>query len=140
MATNNVANEPQPDEMPDVYASTWQGDCLEPTFADGACLVFSKLEAPENGDFVGIWLHPDATAPGELLRRVKRLVTGAPPGMSFPLAFAPGSTLEPIVQLEQFNPPKLFQVRGSHVLAMHKVIGEAVPLGDGTAVMKGISA
>jgi hypothetical protein len=135
MADQSVIHEPRPDEMPDIYASVLKGDCLEPMFEDGACLVFDKNREPDNGDFVGIWLHPDAVAAGESTRRIKRLVTGPPPGMSFPVSFAPDSELQPIIILEQLNPRGRFAVPGSQILAMHKVIGEAVQDGGGQARM-----
>lgn len=133
MADQTLPNEPQPDEMPDVYASICNGDCLEPTFKDGACLVFDKTQEPENGDFVGIWLHPDAVAPGESTRRIKRLVMGGPPGEKFPMSFAPGSEVQPLIVLEQLNPLKRYHVPGSHILAMHKLVGEAEADGQGCA-------
>jgi hypothetical protein len=133
MATQPLNDEPTADEMPDLYASVCQGTCLEPIFSDGECLVFDKRQEPQNGDFVGIWLHPDAVAPGEGIRRIKRLLMGGPPGMTYPLSFAPGSEVEPLVVLEQLNPPKRIHVRGCHVLAMHRVIGVAEPDGTGQA-------
>lgn len=132
---NKSAQEPGPDDCPDIYASLCKGDCLQPVFSDGTCLVFSKLEPPEAGDFVGLWLHPDALAPGEMSRRVKRLYMGLMPGLSLPFSLRPGDEVEAMIVLEQLNPPRLFHVRASHVLALHKVIGIAATNGDGTATM-----
>ena len=126
-------HELDPEAVPAVYASTCVGDCLEPVYHDGVCLVFSRDEKPEAGDFVGIWLHPDAVADGELPRRVKRLYMSGPPGMTLPWKVRPGDEAEPLIILEQLNPPKLLQVRASRIVAMHKVIATADLNADGTA-------
>jgi hypothetical protein len=128
-------NELGPDDVPDVYASVCKGDCLSPVFEDGACLVFSKTDVPKSGDFVGFWLHPDAVGPGELPRRVKRLVSGLPEGtgLSLPWVVRPGDEVEPLIILEQLNPPKQYYVRASRILAMHRVVGEAEADGTGQA-------
>jgi hypothetical protein len=137
MADTTLRNEPQPDEMPDVYASICSGQCLEPIFADGAYLVFDKHQEPENGDFVGFWLRPDCLAPGEHPLRVKRLVSGLPEssGFSLPYERRPGDEVEPLIILEQLNPPRRFYVAASKILAMHRLIGEAEPDGSGHALM-----
>jgi hypothetical protein len=127
--------ELSPEDVPETYASVCRGDCLDPIIKDGACLVFSKTDQPQAGDFVGFWLHPDAVADGELPRRVKRLYMGLPEGWTLPLAMHPESEAEPLLIFEQVNPPKLLQVRASRVLAMHKVIGEAETQPDGRARM-----
>src|SRR5262245_43687325 len=72
-----------PDDVPNVYASLCKGDCLEPMFSDGACIVFDKTAKINVGDFVGVWLHPDDVADGEPPRRVNRLA-GLWPDMTFP--------------------------------------------------------
>jgi hypothetical protein len=133
--TEQGPHELQPADLPDRYASIATGDCLEPIFSDGACLVFSKSEPVEAGDFVGIWLKPEILKEGELQRRVKRLLFGIWPGMTFPFTLSEHDGVEPIVVLEMLNPPKMLQVRASHILAMHKVVGEAKTNGDGTAQM-----
>ncbi|HVI05891.1 MAG TPA: hypothetical protein VM711_07350 [Sphingomicrobium sp.] len=126
-------NEPDPDGVADVYASICKGDCLSPMFEDGACLVFSKVHAIRPGDFVGFWLHPDAVAPGELVRRVKRLISGLPEGMALPYQPNAGDEVEPIFILEQLNPFKRYYVRASKILAMHRLVGEAEEDGTGRA-------
>ena len=127
--------EYSPEDVPNVYASICKGDCLSPIFEDGACLVFSKEQRPEPGDFVGFWLHPDAIAPGEHPRRVKRLVMGLPNHLSLPYSVQPGDEVEPVIIVEQLNPPKTYQVRASRMLAMHRVVGEAEADGTGQARM-----
>lgn len=128
-------NEVAPDDCPDVYASICKGACLEPTFADGVCLVFSKLAPCQDGDFVGIWLRPDIPQADELPRRVKRLGMGLPHGFAFPFRPASGNELVPLVALEQLNPPRSFLIPATHIIAMHKVVGTAIEQGNGMARM-----
>lgn len=125
-------SDPEPDECPDVYASVARGDCLEPVYKDGDCLVFSKSEKPVPGDFIGLWLRPGADALATPVRRVKRLVLALPP-MPIPCRLDPASEAEPLVVVEQLNPPRTYCIGISHVLAVHKVIGTARSNGDGTA-------
>lgn len=124
-------HEPEPDECPGVYASVARGDCLEPVYKDGDCLVFSKSEKPVPGDFIGLWLRR-ADRPGTSIRRVKRLVLALPP-VPIPCRLDPASEAEPLVVVEQLNPPRTWCIGVSHVLAVHKVIGTATTNGDGTA-------
>ena len=125
-------DEVHPDDCPEVYASFCKGNCLEPVYRDGCCLVFSKVETPEPGDYVGIWLHPDVLEPDGLPRRVKRLVSMWP-GITFPYKASPASEVMPLVMMEQLNPPRILQIPASHILAMHKVVGEAESRGNGMA-------
>lgn len=124
--------EPEPEECPDVYASIARGNCLEPVYQDGTCLVFSKTEKPKPGDFVGLWLRQDEVGLDRPARRVKRLVL-ALPDIKLPCRLHPGSEVEPLVVVEQLNPPRTYSIGISHVLAIHKVIGTATENGDGTA-------
>lgn len=128
--------ELDPADVPDVYASICKGTCLEPDFYDGACLVFSKLEEPEAGDYVGIWLHPDVVDPSELPRRVKRLVCGLMPGITLPYQPQPGDEVVPCLVFEEINPPKRYVIDAREIVAMHKMIGVAESMGDGTARMR----
>jgi len=125
-------DEVDPSERPAIYASIAKGKCLEPVFADGECIAFSKVEDIQPGDYVGICLVPDAIQPGEPPNRVKRL-RSIMPGMMFPYHAAQGSELMPLVELEQHNPPRVLRVPADRILAMHKVIGTAKTMGDGTA-------
>lgn len=118
---NPRTSEPGPDDFPDRYASMCEGRCLEPAYHHGDCLVFSKSEEPEPGDFVGFWLDQAELAPGETPRRVKRLHKRITDGG------------EPLIVFEQLNPPIRIRVRASRVLAMHKLIGVASLNSDGTA-------
>ena len=66
-------DEIDPSEYPPTYASIAKGRCLEPVFADGECIAFSKDAEILPGDYVGICLVPDAVQPDELPHRLKRL-------------------------------------------------------------------
>lgn len=125
-------DEVDPTDRPAIYASIAKGGCLEPVFADGECIAFSKDEPFEAGDYVGFCLVPDAVQPDEPPNRVKRL-RSIMPGVTFPYCPAPGSELMPLVELEQHNPPRVLRVPADRILAMHKVIGTAKTMGDGTA-------
>jgi hypothetical protein len=125
-------DEIDPSNRPSIYAFTAQGGCLEPVFLDGECIAFSKDEEVQPGDYVGICLVPDEIHPGELPNRVKRL-RSIMPGITFPYRCAPTSEIVPIVELEQHNPPRVLRVRVDRILAMHKVIGTAKAMEDGTA-------
>lgn len=127
--------ELDPADVPDVYASLCKGDCMDPVYPDGVCLVFSKLEPPKNGDFVGFWLHPNCVDADEPPRRVKRLYMGLPPEFTLPWVPNPGDEAEPMLVFEQLNPPKLLSVRASKILAMHKVVGTAIVGDDGMATV-----
>lgn len=127
--------EIDPADYPEVYASTLAGTCLEPEFHDGDCLVFSKTEACQAGDFVGVWLHPDIAARETSPRCIKRLWMGLPPGFTFPFRPAPTNEVMPLVMLEQLNPPRRYRIPATDIVAVHKVIGTAVLNGDGTAAM-----
>lgn len=124
-------NEVDPSDRPTIYASIAKGKCLEPVFADGECIAFSKDADIQPGDYVGICLVPDAVQSDEPPNRVKRL-RSMMPGMTFPFRVAPGSEAIPLVELEQHNPPRVLRVRADRILSMHKVIGTAKTMGDGT--------
>lgn len=128
-----TSREPEPDECPDIYASTCRGTCLEPFYHDGACLVFSKIERALPGDFVGVWLQ---SRDGIVERRVKRLAFGLPEDIEFPFKLHPLSEAEPIVVLEQLNPARTYCIPATKVIALHKMIGEADANGDGTARLR----
>ena len=123
-------------DVPEVYASIAKGNCLEPVYSDGACLVFSKTEKPKAGDFVAVWYDPDVVPDGEQPRQVKRLVSNIMAGTSFPYQRRAGDEVEPLVEIEMFNPPRRWFVRASKIIAIHKVIGLAISTGDGQAMWK----
>lgn len=114
--TSRFPNEVDPHSCPQLYASFAKGRCLEPVFSDGECFAFDTDAEITPGDYVGIWLYPDRVQDGELPRRVKRV-----------------RSLMPLVELEQFNPPRVYRVPADEILAMHKVVGTAIIDGQGTA-------
>lgn len=121
-----------PDQWPDLFASTAFGTCLEPVFRDGACLAFQKSAPVAPGDFVGIVFKPEFVPPGRPQAIVKRLVFGLG-GLSLPLETGWGRGLTPMLIVEQLNPPRQFSIPATRLLAVHKVIGEAVRLPGGRA-------
>jgi hypothetical protein len=123
------------DQLPHRYAMIGKGTCMEPLFMDGACLVFDKQAAPEGGDTVIVWFRPERTPEGEPQCMFKRLMGGLPP-IAFPFDLSPTSNCEPLVMVEMINPPRRFRIPASHVLAVHKCIGEADTNGDGTARLR----
>jgi hypothetical protein len=144
VSKNSVRNDSSeldfhPEWVPEVYASVCKGTCLEPKYRDGTCLVFSRTEPPQPGDFVGIWFRCEAVPPGEHPRQVKRLISAGWPGMILPYQAQFGDEAEPLLILEMLNPPKRIMVRASKVLAMHKVIGEAERDEEGNAYLSKVN-
>ncbi len=111
-----------PDDMPDRYALTGVGTCMEPIFHDGALLVFDNCLECEPGDIVGIIFTREAGLrrgqPGSL----KRLVAALPP-----------NGFDGVVVAEQVNPQRVYHFPTAEILAVHKFIGEAVRFPDGSA-------
>lgn len=120
------------DQIPDRYAMIGKGRCMEPLYMDGACLVFDKHEQPEGGDTVIVWFRPEHTPSGESQCMFKRLVGGLPP-VAFPFNLSERSNCEPLITVEMINPPRLFRIPASRLLAVHKCTGIADTNGDGTA-------
>lgn len=110
-----------PDDMPDRYALTGVGTCMEPIFKDGALLVFDKHLQCEPGDIVGIIFTREAglrrNQPGSL----KRLVMALPP-----------AGFDGVVVAEQVNPHRVYYFPTTDILAVHKFIGEATRFPDGS--------
>lgn len=123
-----------PDELPDLYAARGAGTCMEPDLHDGVCLAFQRSGVCKPGDFVAIWLRPERVRPGGQHHWLKRLVMAPPSWMRFPYTPAPGSSIEPVIVVEQLNPPKRYVIACADILAMHRCIGEAESLGDGRAL------
>ncbi|QTH21972.1 hypothetical protein HRJ34_00060 [Rhizorhabdus wittichii] len=113
-----------PDDMPDVYALTGVGTCMEPMISDGASVAFSKRKAVTVGDIVGVIFRREAAphygAPGMIKRLAEPL---PPPGFDAPIF------------LETLNPIRKVAVRSSDVLAIHAFIGVAQRAGDGRAAL-----
>jgi hypothetical protein len=124
-----------PDDLPDEYGMICVGDCMEPLIKDGAVLHFSKSLPYVEGDFVGLWLKPEAVSPGHPQCRVKRLVRTWP-GLKLPYKAGPMSNVMPLLMTEMFKPRKQFNVPVDMLLAVHLCLGE-VPAGMATVDMTG---
>ncbi len=127
----NFPDEVDPSDRQTIYAMICKGKCLEPVFADGEGVAFSKDADIQPGDYVGICLVPDAVQPNEPPSRVKRL-RSMMPGLTFPYPAAASSEIMPLVELEQHNPARVLRVPADRILAMHKVIGTAIITGKGS--------
>lgn len=114
-----------PADMPDLYALTGQGRCMEPLYMDGATLVGDKREKPEPGDVVIVHFHRDAARRYGFPGWIKRLVH------VWPLQGE-----EALITLEQLNPPRRYLVPEGDVAAMHKCVGTATCTGDGFAAFR----
>lgn len=114
-----------PDDMPERYALTGTGTCMEPIVQDGALIVADKTIEPEPDDVVIVHFTQDYArlfgAPG----CVKRLRMPLPP---------PG--FDGLMVVEQVNPLRSYSFRSSDVLAVHKVIGFAEPNGPDGATFR----
>lgn len=114
-----------PADMPEVYALTGRGICMEPLFADGALLVGDKRESPQPGDTVLVYFRRDAISRYGMPGWVKQLVH-----------IWPLDGEDPLITLEQLNPRRRYIVPASHIAAMHKCVGTATSTGKGTAAYR----
>jgi hypothetical protein len=131
-----MATTYDPATLPDLYAARGEGSCMEPEFSDGACLAFDRTAAAQPGDYVVIWFRPGLTPPGGPQHWFKRLVMPPPPGTSFPVDEQTASELEPVIIVEQLNPPKLYSINCSSILALHRCIGEAERMEGGRVAVR----
>lgn len=121
-----------PAALPEHYAAVGKGKCMEPIIHDGACLVFASRGEPQAGDLVGLWFKAEHVAAESPQQWFKRLVVGPPTGWRFGLQH-PRTEVDPIVVVEQFNPPRRYSIPASHILALHRCLGEAELGPNGTA-------
>lgn len=121
------------DSLPDVYAMKCVGDCMEPEIADGAALVFDKLSPVRTGDLVIVWSQAGRLAPGDVQAIVKRLVMGAGPHIAFPYTPHPESTIEPLIMVQQNNPPQRMTIPCERIAAVHRCLGPVRRAADGSA-------
>lgn len=115
------------ESLPDRYAMRLKGHCLDPELMDGAFIEFSKSEAPKVGDFVILFRRPEFVAEGQTQCLIKRLATMIPPYVTWPWKEHPESEVRALVFVEQLNPPRIYQVRCSDLLAIHKCVGTLAP-------------
>ena len=114
-----------PDDMPDVYALTGVGTCMEPMFKDGVLLAFDKRQVPVPGDIVGLIFTREAALRRNLPGSIKRLVMGLPP-----------AGFDGLVVAEQINPHRVYYFPTTDVLAVHKCVGRVTKLADGSTVYR----
>jgi len=122
-ALTNVRAIPfiHPDDMPDLYALTGVGTCMQPLVSDGACIAFDKRPPVESGDIVGIVFTREAGRRRGLPGLVKRLVA--------PDVFGQ-------IVVEQVNPRQRMAIPATDVLAIHKMIGIAETRPDGSTFVR----
>lgn len=127
------------DDLPDLYAMNGKGNCMSPLYEDGVCLAFSKTAPVRAGDTVIVWFKPEHKR-GEYQCLFKRLVSLPPVEFLDRLSKAVDpdalGDVEPLVILEMLNPPKRLAFPFSHILAMHRCIGEAESQADGRAKVR----
>lgn len=114
-----------PADMPDLYAITGKGRCMEPLFNDGSLLVGSKREKAKPGDTVIVFFRREIAPRYGMPGWVKRLVH-----------VWPAAGEDDLITLEQLNPPRRYIVPASHVAAMHKCVGTAISQNNGTALYR----
>jgi phage repressor protein C with HTH and peptisase S24 domain len=114
-----------PADMPDLYAVTGYGRCMEPLYYDGSLLVGDKRENAESGDIVIVYFHRDIAQRYGVPGWIKRLAH------VWPL-----NGEETLFTLEQLNPPRRYIVPAGHIAAMHKCVGTALGTGEGTALYR----
>lgn len=114
-------------ELPNLYAMTGQGTCMEPVVKDGATLAFSKTIEPQPGDVVIVWLREERQPAGTPQCLLKKLVSGWPKG-----AGQHRNVAEPVI-VEMLNPPRRLLFAPGDVLAVHRCIGPDIPTGNGRA-------
>ena len=99
-------------QYPDLYASSLEGDCMEPQFQRGDKIILSPSAKPEAGDFGVFWPKKEGEQP-----QLKRLVM---PPLRWDVPA--GGECMPIVIIEQTNPPRRYAVAVDRIRAAHKVI------------------
>jgi transcriptional regulator with XRE-family HTH domain len=92
--------------IPKGYAVYAIGSSMEPRYQAGELVYINPAKPPEPGCYVLVQIKPahDGEAPRALLKRLVR---------------RSGSK----VTLEQFSPPKKFEIRASDIVSMHRVVG-----------------
>ena len=105
-----------PDDMPDMYALTGVGTCMEPLLPDRSLLVFDKREKPKPGELVGLIFTREAARRWGLPGMIKRLHLALPP------TELPQGTVG-LVVVEQINPPRQYSILSTDLLAVHKCVG-----------------
>lgn len=102
----HVDRPPVLTDVPKGYAIYVVGSSMEPRYYPGETVYVNPGRPAKSGDFVIVQLHP--LADGEPPRAlIKRLAKQTPTKLV----------------LEQFNPPKTFDVERAEVYAVHRIVG-----------------
>lgn len=111
--------------MPDRYALTGVGTCMEPIIPDGSCCVFDKRVAPKPGDIVGLFFTEEESRRRRLPGMIKRLVMGMPP-----------AGFDGMIMVEQINLHRTYCIPRNDMLAVHKFLGIAESIDSQTAAFR----
>ena len=114
-----------PDDMPDIYALTGVGTCMEPLLQDGGVIAFDKRQVPVPGDIVGLIFTRDVALRRGQPGALKRLVMALPP-----------AGFDGLVVVEQINPHRVYSFSTTDLLAVHKCVGRVQKLADGSTVYR----
>ena len=99
----------------------FEGVCLEPDIADGACLLFDKNVPYKRGDFVILFRRPELVKPGQHQAIVKRLYMVPPAWVTFPYRDHPNSDVRALIIAEQLNPHLQFAIPCEDLLAIFQM-------------------
>ena len=108
--------------LPSAYAIRVSGDCLTPLFFDGQRIEVHRDDPIHAGDFVVLFFRSHVTLPNGWGALLKRLVAGPEHDVAFPYDHR-GCGPAPSIIVEQVNPPKMYRIACSDILAMHRCAG-----------------
>lgn len=118
-----------PGDLPDLYALTVTGACMEPFVFDGATCVFDKRRKPGRGDLVAIWGRPGERRPGDPEVHLKRLVVPPLDFVEFPMPEMPGGNTTLAIIVDQMNPMRSYTVFCERIMALHTLV-HVLPAGE----------
>lgn len=97
-------------DYPDLYAMVVEGDCLAPRVFHGDYVLCSPSAPLTRGEFVVLYGLTGGST-------IKLLVM---PPLWFP--HRPGDEVEPLIMVEQLNPPRVYEIAASRVHSLHAVV------------------
>lgn len=100
------------------YGVTCYGTCLQPEICDGDLVIATPERKPRAGDFALFWPCGDGKP------FVKRLVVPFDAGFG---KFGPNWEAVPLAIMEQFNPPRRYEISADRIRAVHAVVGWLKP-------------
>jgi hypothetical protein len=113
-----------PATLPEIYAMTVTGDCMEPAIRHGSRARFSTTETYKAGDIVCLWFTPSGAEKMGVPRALKRLRLALAPWVKgFPYKENPASEVAAVAVFESDNPRRTYSLRCSEIAAIHKFIG-----------------